>query len=116
MPNLEDDLTPFFNVNEHARAATLTVGVVTSDILVIFNRPMTDATGGLMEPHYSLPVKYTGLNSVVGEGPTALCRYADVLNAKPNDRLLVQGTNYYIATIDDDGTGLATLTLSVDPV
>lgn len=117
MPNLNDsNWDVFFNVAEFADLATLTIGVTTTQIKVIFNHPLMGNAGGLMEPHYGLPIKYDGLANVTNSFPTCLVKFTDIQAAKPNDRLLVRSKNYYIATIQEDGTGLATVELSEDEI
>lgn len=117
MPNLNDaNWDVFFNPAHFADAATLTIGVAQTTFNVIFNHPLMGEANGLMEPHYGLPVKYDALANVTNSMPSVLVKFTYVQSAKPNDRLLVRGTNYYIATIQEDGTGLATVQLSEDEV
>jgi ribosomal protein S8E len=94
MSFLEDDLDVFFNLNEFARAGTLSGGSI---IDVIFDR----------NPEVALAMM-DGAKIIVQ------AKTSDVSLLVADDTLTIAGQLYYIVKNEPDGTGVNFLTLSED--
>ena len=84
LTDIANDLdSVFFNTNDFAVSATLTIGVTDSTIKIILDQPFrgVDPTTGLEFTTHELE---------------AVCKYSDVSGAGQGDTLTVSGTTYYI--------------------
>ncbi len=98
---LQDDAV-FYNEDEFSVSALLKCGVKPeTEIMVILDNPyeqIGDIDG-----------------AIAGRLPTALVKTADVADAVQGDRITIEGTAYYIKSLQPDGVGLDTrLVLSED--
>lgn len=94
-----DDRAIFVSVDDFGISATYTpAGGSAVTISGIFDEDFieVDAGGGV---------------GVAMQQPRFLCRTADVSAARDGDTMLVQGYNYNIRIVQDDGTGMTTLIL-----
>jgi len=88
----------YFNDNEFAQSATVTPsGQSSSTIKCIFDRP--DETLGIGE---------AGLTS---HRPRITCKTSDISSLSHGDAVVVNSTNYTVAEILRDGTGIAEIFL-----
>jgi hypothetical protein len=89
---MTEDLTVFFNVAEHATAATLSGAAVTG----IYDNAYDDAFGAI------------GMT-----GPAFVMASASVGAATIGSTLVVSGTSYRVRSIQPDGTGVSRLLLEI---
>lgn len=88
----EEDLTPFFDTDDFAVAATYTPsGGLAKTVNVIFDNAALDRLG------------------IVATNPVALCRAEDVSAPTGADTLVVNGTTYKIKDADEQDDGATTL-------
>jgi hypothetical protein len=92
-----EDLTAFFNTDEHATAATYNNGTA-STVNGIFNNEFL-----ALDPGGAVPIE--------GSQPTFTCASADVDSNPAGDTLAVSGTTYTIEASEPDGVGVVKLLL-----
>ena len=93
-----DVIAVYFNVDEFGVQATVTpTGGSSSTINVIFDKP--DETLGLGEA------------GITSHRPSITCRTSDISSLAHGDSVVVNSTNYTIAEILRDGTGIAQIYL-----
>lgn len=88
----------FFNTDEFAVSATVTPsGGSASTIKVIFDKPDETLT--------------LGEAGITSHRPRITCRESDISSLAFNDSVVVNSTNYTVAEILKDGTGIAEIYL-----
>lgn len=90
----DEDLTEFFDTDDFAVTATYNGSVTVNGI---FDHEYVEVFGGDAGHESALPV-FT-------------CRTADAPNAAHDDPLVVDGNNYTVRQVQDDGTGITRLIL-----
>ena len=99
-----EDLSAFLDTDDFAVMATFTRtgGQVIPSVPGIYDGPTENAKAGGFD--------------LAGTSPTFLCEYARVSTLKKNDAAVIAGIGAFLLDHDPhpDGTGMATLHLSVD--
>lgn len=95
-----DDLTPFFNLDEHAVEAVIKTpqGAAVRTIKVIFSEPVGE-----------MPV---GAGEVAHAQPTFQCPTADLQGVIKGYLAVIGGTTYKVVRRENDGAGLSTVWLT----
>ena len=95
-----EDLTPFFNLDEHAVEAAIQTpaGVAVRTIKVILSVPVGEVQ--------------VGEGEVTHLQPTFTCATADLAGVKKNYLAVIAGTTYKVVRRENDGTGLSTVWLA----
>ncbi|HEX8499282.1 MAG TPA: hypothetical protein VF659_01730 [Pyrinomonadaceae bacterium] len=95
-----DDLSPFFNLDEHAVEAALKTpeGVAVRTIRVILSVPVGEVQVGAAE--------------VTHLQPTFQCATADLEGVRKGYQAVIAGTTYRVVRRENDGTGLSTAWLT----
>lgn len=93
---LGEDLTPFFNLAEHAVAAALKTpeGVAVRTVNVIFWEPVGEVE--------------VGAGEVAHLQPSFQCPTADLEGVRKDYIAVIAGTTYRVVRRENDGTGLST--------
>lgn len=96
----DEDLSPFFSLDEHAVEATFKTpaGVVVRTAGVILSLPVGEVQVGASE--------------VAHLQPSLQCPTADLEGVIKNYRVEVGGDSYRVVRRENDGTGLSTVWLS----
>lgn len=89
-----EDLTPFFDTDDFAVAATYNGSTTVNGI---FDNGFASVGAG---------------PGVEGSLPSFTCRAADVSSAAHGDTLVISGTTYSVVGVHPDGTGVMVLALS----
>lgn len=94
-----EDLAPFLSTSDFA--VTATVGGVS--VSVIFDRAHVEAMGGFG-------------GGIDATQPTALLKTSDVTaqSIARNTAIVIDGTTYYVQSLQPDGTGMTLLVLSLE--
>lgn len=97
---LADDLTPFFNLDEHAVEAAIQTpqGVAVRTIKVILSVPVGEVQ--------------VGAGEVAHLQPTFQCPTAELAGVKKDYKAVIAGTTYAVVRRENDGTGLSTVWLT----
>lgn len=95
-----DDLTPFFNLDEHAVEAALKTpeGAAVRTIKVILSVPVGEVA--------------VGAGEVTHLQPTFQCATSDLAGVKKDYIAVIAGVTYRVVRRENDGTGLSTAWLS----
>lgn len=92
----DEDLTPFFNLDEHAVEAAIRTpqGVAVRTIKVILSVPVGEVQ--------------VGEGEVAHLQPTFQCATADLEGVRKDYVAVIAGTTYRVVRRENDGTGLST--------
>lgn len=92
-----DDLTPFFNLDEHAVEAAIQTpqGAAVRTIKVILSLPVGEVQ--------------VGAGEVAHLQPTFQCPTSDLAGVKKDYIAVIAGTTYRVVRRENDGTGLSTV-------
>lgn len=96
---LGEDLTTFFNLDEHAVAATISTpaGVPVREVNVILSKPVGEVA--------------LGAGEVTSLQPSFQAPTAGVQGVKANYIVTIEGETFRVVRRENDGTGLSTVWL-----